>query len=271
VSPEEDELAHQILRAGVRNLQGVPSIVANKAALRATQLQGRLDALVTSGKTGQVLVNAVRKVDAQLGSELEGVLDYRFDASIWPPGIRTEMTALALQANPNFWEGRYHAMQKDYSPSGVAGRTFATAGAMAEEAAQVLKAVQGLPPNTAIPANSPRLAEASRAWHNFDRRNTDITLSFKAESYPRTPQFQTPFEFRRAIKMEASLVQTIIKTFRNYWKGFALHADPPGYSTEVEGAFKAIDRMDLDTGEIAGDVPPPLRDAVPASSQPTTH
>ena len=267
LSPEEDELAHEILRGDAGNLPGAPGIAANKAAARAADLQSQLDTLATSGKTGQILVDAVQRIDAQLGIELEGVLDYRFDTSIWPPRTRTEMTALARQANPNFWEGRYQAMRKDYAPSGVGGRTFATAYAMAEEAVQVLKAVEGLPPNTAMPSNSPRLAEAARAWHNFDRHNTDITLSFTAESYPRTPRFQTPWEFRRAIKMEAGLVNTIVKTYRNYWKGYALDADPPGYSPEAEGVFKAIDRMDLDTGEISGDVPPQLRDAVPAGKR----
>jgi hypothetical protein len=154
-------------------------------------------------------------------------------------------------AAKEFWE--------DYLPSGIAGRALANAYAMAEDAVLVLKALKAYPPGARIPESDAILNTAWQIWewrYLDEISDCDHCAWFSKDIM----RYSTPLEYRNALKMQASMIRSIIKRYNTMWKQLGGSGVTPGYYPDIVRIFDVIiDEMDPYTGHIVGDVPPRLR------------
>jgi hypothetical protein len=270
-------LARRMLR-GEEPPPDLPMGVVTAAAILHAQLLARLDSLLSSNLTGKDLVDGVRAIDNSTADTLQNVIDAKMavpnDSRFY--GYWDTIENLAIKAKPNWSEGLFKLVQEFKDPNGRIQHQLTSSQRMAEDAAQILDALKAVPSNTNIPRDAwkvfvdgriadPTYTTLFEAWRLYAMeyaRVDGLTVgninSYLKSAYP-YPILSTPQGFRSTLRFEAVIADTRIKGLRGYWRELGLEREAPGYSPEAEAIFRAIQRIDIGTGQILGDVPPRLR------------
>jgi hypothetical protein len=264
------ELARSMLH-GEKPSPGLPDGVVTAAVFLEVQLQARLDVLLRSNLTGADLVNAVRAIDNSTANTLQDVIDNRVALPNGPRGFL--IAGLAETARPSWNEGQFKWAQEFKDQ-----RALTSAQRMAEDAAQILGALKALPSNMNIPTDAwnafvdgqitdPAYTTLFKAWRLYTMEYVRLAWDVKGDVTPLlkdAPIYGTLSTVRDTLKRNTAAANEPIKSSLYLWHQEGMEGEAPGYSPEAEAIFNAIERMDPETGEISGDVPPQLRDAVPA-------
>lgn len=252
-----DVLAGEMLW-GERNFQGVPEEVLYEVRRRATVKQSQLEDIINSGRKGEEVIEAVRRVERPTADVLENVInnltEVPTDGVLGAREARTwnMISKLAVQADPSWSPQKYGALQKlrmDYY-AGQRAQDLFRSRMLLDAAKNVLKAVNGLPPDDVIRTDDPTYAEVTGTSRNFVRiasvgvstvTNVQLPIDSSARSIRESLQ--------QTIGAAMVIIDEDIRDWRQYFPGDSNLG--PFYDHDKIAALKAIeDRMDPSTGQI---------------------
>lgn len=185
------------------------------------------------------------------------------------------LAAAVLHANSNIQDFHPYSSVENFTHdyiNGKPGGAIDQLNSLPITTTQILRVLKSLPQN----------ANIKDAWKNYTTGHADavtdnnlialtdlwrVCVELRNSTFAAMPLGDTATLIRAELKEDIAQANATYKGYIDLWKQHGLRDKPFLYLPEVERFFQAIGRMDPETGQISGDVPPQLSDAVSASNR----